>query len=350
MDESEQNRSEQPTPYKLSRARKKGNVARGADLGFFTTVAVFGGYMWSQGATLGEKLSDATRAALVSAPGISSGTNEMMQFTGHIFAMTARPLALLAVAIFLIVLLLELLQTGVVFTGQPLKPDFSKLNPAKGLKRIFSLRMLLETAKNVLKLGVYTAITWLVIRRAIPEAAIAGDAATLAGVMLTTGLWLIASFAVAALFFAALDQIIVRKEFLKKMRMSTRELRRELREREGEPRMKQRRKQLHAEFVKASESLRNVRGADIIVTNPVHLAVALRYKASEMSAPVVVSKGANALAQRIKKLAFMYGVVIVEDKELARSLFRRCDINSPVPEADYRSVAKLYHSLNRKSF
>ena len=107
------------------------------------------------------------------------------------------------------------------------------------------------------------------------------------------------------------------------MRMSRRELRREHRDREGEPRQKQKRKQLHAEFVQASQSLRGVKGADVVVTNPTHYAVALRYDAASMAAPAVVSRGAGDLALRIKQLAFRHNVVVIEDKALARALYRR---------------------------
>jgi flagellar biosynthetic protein FlhB len=129
------------------------------------------------------------------------------------------------------------------------------------------------------------------------------------------------------------------------MRMSRRELRREVRDREGEPRLKQKRKQLHADFVAASQSLRNVKGADVVVTNPNHYAVALRYDGATMAAPLVVSRGANALAQRIKRLAFRYGIVTVEDPPLARLLYRACTLDSPVPESAYREVAALYLRL-----
>lgn len=349
MENAEQDKSEQATPFKLQRARRKGSVARGMDLGFLVALAAFLLYLWIAGDILGEALTRASRDAIIAAPHVAGGPSELFALIGHVFGALLRPLVLLALTIFAAVLLFELLQTGIVFSAQPLKADFSRLNPAKGLKRIFSKRMLIETAKNILKFGVYVAITWLVLRGELKTvSASVGDAGGLAAALFSASLRLICWFTLAALFFAGIDQLIVRKEFGKNMRMSRRELRREVRDREGEPRLKQKRKQLHAEFVAASTSLRNVKGADVVVTNPSHYAVALRYDAETMAAPAVVSRGANALARRIKTLAFRYGVVTVEDKALARALYRSCALDAPVPESVYREVADLYLALRAR--
>jgi flagellar biosynthetic protein FlhB len=346
MENTEQDKSEQATPFKLQRARRKGQIARGMDMGFLAVLAAFLLYMWIAGPGLGGELARASRDAIVTAPSVVAGPTELFALTGYVMGAVLRPLIFLAATLFATVLLLELLQTGIVFSMQPLKADFSRLNPAKGLKRIFSKRMLVETAKNVLKFAVYVVITWLVLRRALDDVAMrVGDAGGLAETMFAAGLRMLGWFTLAALVFAALDQLIVRKEFSKNMRMSKRELRREIKDREGEPRLKQKRKQLHAEFVAASQSLRNVKGADVVVTNPSHYAVALRYDAETMLAPVVVSRGANALARRIKALAFRYAVVTIEDKALARALYRSCALDAPVPEAQYRAIAALYMAL-----
>jgi flagellar biosynthetic protein FlhB len=350
MDATEQDKSEQATPFKLMRARRKGSVARGMDLGFLTVIGAFLVYMWVAGAGLGADLARASRDAIVTAPNVAGGAGELTALTAHLFGTISRPLAFLAFAIFATVLLFEMVQTGIVFSAQPLKPDFSRLNPAKGLKRVFSKRMLVETGKNILKFSVYVVIAWLVGRRALADlTATVGDAAGLAQSMFGAALRLVAWFGLAAIAFAVFDQVIVRKEFGKNMRMSRRELKREVRDREGEPRMKQRRKQLHAEFVAASQSLRSVRDADIVITNPVHYAVALRYDAATMAAPVVVSRGANKLAGRLKALAFRHGVTIVEDRALARTLYRLCAIDGAVPEQTYREVAAVYLRLRPRA-
>jgi flagellar biosynthetic protein FlhB len=163
--------------------------------------------------------------------------------------------------------------------------------------------------------------------------------------MAASGFRLLCGFVGIALLFALLDQFVARRMFLKQMRMSRRELRREHREREGEPRIKQKRKQLHAQFAKAAEGLRAVRGSDVVITNPTHLAVALRYDQETMAAPIVTAKGAQSLAGRIRSLAFTYGVTTIEDKPLAQDLYRRCATGSPIPEDQYRRVADIYRQL-----
>ena len=350
MDDTEQNKSEQPTSFKLDRARRKGSVARGMDLGFLTALAAFLGYAWIFGRSLQEQIGQSARGALVAAPNVLGSPNELMAVTGMVLSHAARPLALMAGAIFLVVLTFEVFQTGFIFTTEPLRLDFGRLSPAKGLKRLFTVKLLIETAKNILKLIVYVAITYAVIRHAQKSSLAAiTDAGSLAAAMTATGFKLLAFYVIAAIGFAAADQLISRRDFMKKMRMSRREVRRESRDREGEPRMKQRRKQLHAEFVKLSSSLRNVRGADVLITNPSHYAVALKYDRGAMEAPTIVSRGANQFALRLKQAAFVYGVTVVEDRQLARSLYFKCEMNREIPDAYFRRVADIYLSIRERS-
>jgi flagellar biosynthetic protein FlhB len=348
MDDSDQSKSEQATPFRLQKAREKGSVARGTDLGFLTGLAAFSAYVWFIGPSLRGQILHAAKSALVAAPSVLASPNEILAVTGQVLTSAARPLIWMGVAIFLVVLVFELIQTGVVFTTQPLRPDFSRLNPAKGLKRVFSVRLLIETGKSVLKLMAYVGVAFLVIRTAqtvvLPTVS---DARSLADAMGRTGFRMLTLFVATAVFFALLDQFISRRDFSKKMRMSRRDVRREARDREGEPRMKQRRKQLHREFVKLSESLRNIKGADVLITNPTHYAVALKYDPRTMVAPTVVSQGSHQFALRLRRLAFLYGVVIVESPVLARGLYR-CALNREVPEAYYRAVANIYTDIRNR--
>jgi flagellar biosynthetic protein FlhB len=345
-EDSEQDKSELATPYKLKKSREKGQVARGTDLGFFTGLTTFLVYMWIFGDGFVEAVRRASRGALVAGPGVVGASNELMAMLGGVLIEAAKPIALMAAAMFAVVLLFELIQTGVVFSAAPLKIDFNRLSPAQGLKRIFTARMLVETLKNVIKLIAYAAIAYVVLRQAVDL----GNAAMHDGVGLARGMWsiafrLIACFAGAAVVFAVIDQLIARRDFTKKMRMSRRDVRRESRDREGDPRLKQKRKQLHADFVKMSQSLRGIRGADVLVTNPTHYAVALRYDRSIMTAPRVVSRGANQFALRLRRLAFLHGVIIVREPGLARALYFKGQLNEEIPEFLFQPVADLYLDL-----
>lgn len=349
MDNSEQDRSEQATPFKLQRARRKGSVARGMDLGFMVGIVATLGYFWANGAGNAAMIAEAARAAFVTGPQLADSDDALLTLIVLVFAVIVKPLILFAGTIFLTTLLFEILQTGVVFSAEPLKPDFTRLNPATGLKRLFTIRLLIETGKNVLKLGFYGYVGWLVIRTAIlSDAHAITDGKQLLAAMKHSGAGLLAAFALLALIFATLDQLIVRRDFGKKMRMSRRELKREHREREGEPRLKQKRKQLHGEFVKLSQGLRNISSADMLIVNPSHVAVALRYDAKAMLAPTAVAIGTDRVALRYKRLALLHGVTIVEDPPLARALLRACRLNDFIPEACFQPVARHYNRLRKK--
>lgn len=348
-DDSEQNKSEDATSYKLQQARKKGTVARGSDLGFLTAMAAFTGYIWINGEALVGKVAGAGRDALVAAPQVLTGSNEIMAVSGGVLVQAVRPLALLAVTVFAVVLVFEMIQTGMVFSAGPLRPDFGRLNPGKGLKRVFSFRILVETAKSVLKLICYAAVAFMVIKGAVTTQAVAiTDAASLTEVMRAGALRLLGFFVLIALAFAAFDQIVSRRDFSKKMRMSRREVKREHRDREGDARIKAKRKQLHGEFAKTSLSLRGLKGADVLVVNPTHYAVALKYDPARMAAPVVVSKGQNQVALRLKRLAFVYGVVVVQDAPLARALHASTALQGEVAESFFPRIASIYRAMRAK--
>ncbi|HYD39129.1 MAG TPA: EscU/YscU/HrcU family type III secretion system export apparatus switch protein, partial [Allosphingosinicella sp.] len=290
----EQNRSEEPTPFKLRRAREKGQVARGMDLGFVAGLVALAGFAIVAGDRMVADLAQLMRQALAAIGG-AADPREAAAVAAALYWPAMRPLVLLGGTIVLIVLLLEIVQLrGLVFSSHPLKPDFSRLNPAKGLKRIFSMRMLKEALKNVVKLAAYVTVSALLIWSLVSTPGRSQDGADgLATAMSSGGMRLLLLFILVAFFFAAIDQIIVRREFHKQMRMSRREVTRETKDREGEPRIKQKRKQLHAEFAKQGKSLGSLPGSDLLVVNPQHFAVALAYDPSRMSAPTVTAKARN---------------------------------------------------------
>jgi flagellar biosynthetic protein FlhB len=348
MAEEEQNRSEAPTPFKLQRARQKGQVARGQDLSYFASLATFLLCLSVTGAGLLNALELSMRDAFVSSAMLAGDRDTIFAVVRLLVQRTATPLEILIATIFAVVLLFECLQTGLVFSAAPLKPDFSKLNPAQGLKRLFSLRLLLETGKNIAKLLAFSGAAWLLVRHILQhDISAVQDASSLGTIMARTAFRLLAIFVGLALFFAIIDQLITRRTFLKRMRMSRRELKQEARDREGEPRLKQKRKQLHAEFTRASRSLKGLRGADMLVVNPIHVAIALRYDAGRMAAPTVVAAGTNQLAMRLKRLALLYGIAIIEEPTLARSLLRTTAIGQTIPPSSYQAVARLYNRKRR---
>jgi flagellar biosynthesis protein FlhB len=348
MEENELDKSEEATPYKLKRAREKGTIARGIDLGFFTALLAFLGYVWLVGAASTGTLAQLSVISFRNMA-ISANTPQALYAqVGFLFAGIAWPLLIFAGSIFAVVALFELLQVGPAFSFQPLKPDFKRINPAQGLKRIFSMRALIEALKSVLKLAIYGTITWLVIDAALKyDAASARDGRRLLQILASVGFKLVIYFALAALFMAVIDQLLARREFAKKMRMSRRELKREHRDREGDPRFKQKRREFHDEFLKMAKSLRGARNADVILVNPTHYAVALKYEPDLMAAPKIISRGSHDFAARIRRIGFVYGVTIIQDAVLARALFKTRILDGEIPDNLYHDVADIYrkHSL-----
>jgi flagellar biosynthetic protein FlhB len=201
-----------------------------------------------------------------------------------------------------------------------------------------------------LKLCLYSTVAYLVIRGILKtDIASITDGRGLSELMERSMFRLLLAFVLLAVIFAVVDQLIVRRDFLKRMRMSRRELRREAREREGEPRLKQKRKHLHAELAKTSQSLKNLRKADMLIVNPQHIAIALHYDRRTMLAPVIISAGTDQLAQRLRRLAFIYGIPVVENRTLARELYYKSALNRPIPEQCFAPVANIYNSIWRKS-
>lgn len=346
--DNEQNRSEPPTSFKLRRARKKGVVARGSDLGFFAALASLLAFGLVAGGNLLPALAQAMRGSLMLAARAPQGQDELLAVIGVIGAPLASPLIQLAITIALGVLFLELIQTGFVFSTHPLKPDFNRLNPAEGLKRLLSIRLLIETVKSVAKLVIYASVAFLFIRAAVDDWGRAMRPAVVVDAILADATRLVAAFAGLAFVFMLADQLLVRGQFRTRMRMSRRELKREFRDREGEPRIKQRRRELHRQFAKARASVRGVRDADMLIVNPTHVAVGLRYRPDRMIAPEVVAAGADHLAVRLRRLALLYGVHVFEDAELARALYAGSGLNRAIRPECYRAVAALYNRTQRQ--
>lgn len=345
MDETEQNKTEEATPHKLKRAREKGNVARGVDLGFFASLCGFMGFAAFAGAGAFETLKRSMQLMLSGVGGAHEPAFALAltSFSSPVFAQLGWLCATLAGAVFLF----EFIQVrGIVFSTQPLKPDFNRLNPAKGLKRLFSVRMLKETAKNVLKLLTYGAAAYFSVAGFIEEhARLNPDPQTLALLLGESAFSLIFAFTLVALVFAALDQAIARRAFQKQMRMSRSELTREFKEREGEPRLKRRRQKLHAEFARQTKAIANLKGADVLIVNPIHYAVALAYAPATMKAPTVKAKGRNRFALMLKEKARRLNIAIIEDPALARALYKTSELDEEIPAQNFRTVADIYVAL-----
>ena len=238
--------------------------------------------------------------------------------------------------------LAAVLQNAVVWTAEPLQPKLERISPLAGAQRLFSLRTLVELAKSVAKLAlVATALVWL-LRPELPRILAAGALAPgpLAALMAELAGRCLVGLAVTALLLAIVDYGHQHFEFMRRMRMSRQELLDELKQSDGDPHVRQRRRAIRLERARR-RMMADVPRATVIVTNPTHYAVALRYRAGETAAPEVLAKGLDVLALRIRKIAAGHGIPVIENPPLARALHAACEPGDLIPPAHYQAVAEI---------
>jgi flagellar biosynthesis protein FlhB len=343
----EQNRTEQATPFKLKRAREKGMVARGLDISFVASLIGLAAFVLIAGPELIAVLSVEMRRALITGIRSAGDPNAATSLAASSLWPVLQPVVLFGGTVIGVVLLVEIVQLrGLLFSATPLKPDFSRINPAKGLKRLFSVRMLKEAAKSMLKMTAYTLVAYLAIRAALAGAAAQiTDAAKLTEALDHGATRLLFYFILAGAALAVIDQLLARGEFAKQMRMSKREVTREHKEREGDPRLKAKRKQTHAAFAKQAKGLGALPGSDMLIVNPRHVAVALAYRPGEDEAPIVTALGADRHALQLKAAARRLAIPIFESRQLARALFKEGEMGREISPSHFHAVAELYYRL-----
>jgi flagellar biosynthetic protein FlhB len=233
-------------------------------------------------------------------------------------------------------------QIGLEFHGQGLAPKFSKLNPLAGLKRIFSLRGLVELAKSLLKIAFVGLIAWSVMSGYISKfpSLVRLDLGEIWLFTHSAAFRIILYVSLALMVLAALDYIYQRWQYEESLKMTKQEVKDERKQSEGDPQVKSRIRALQRQTA-YQRMLAEVPKSDVVITNPTHLAVALRFDSSAMIAPQVTAKGADYIAERIREVAIENGVPIVENKSLAQALYRMAEIGDYVPVDLYRAVAEV---------
>lgn len=340
------NKTEPATPKRKEEARRQGQVAVSRDV---STAAVLLGGIGLLGAMLPlglQKMTEMTRQGLtLSFPG-AWYRNISIDQVYTILIQTGVTVGALSLPIVLGVVMLgsvaTLLQTGLLWKTTAFKLDWSRINPAKGFSRLASLRSVMELVKGLLKIAIITGIALWVTRHdmlRIPELI----QFELSGVLPLAGnlafkVGLAVSGAIAML--AVLDYAYQRYEWERSLRMSKQEIKEEQKAAEGDPLIKSRVRTVQRELVK-KRMLAAVKTADVVITNPTHLAVALKYDTATMAAPVVVAKGAGVIAERIRELARHHSVPVVENKFVARTVFKLVDIGEEIPHDLYRAVAEI---------
>ncbi|MGP4059842.1 flagellar biosynthesis protein FlhB [Halobacillus sp. H74] len=335
-------KTEEATPKKRQDTRKKGQVPKSQDVntGFllllvFGALFLLGGYM--KGTMTG--MYELAFSEYIHRDLTQKQTHSMfVEMTIEITKVIAPIMGVAIVA----GLASNLLQVGIMFTGEPLKVDLKKLDPIKGAKRIFSARALVELLKSLLKIsmvGVITfAIIWvnkdqmLMMSQKSVEVALAffGTITTIMGL----------ASALALLILSVLDYTYQRYDHEKNIRMSKKDIKDEHKNMEGDPQIKAKIKEKQRQM-SASRMMSEVPDADVVITNPTHYAIAIKYEESKSEAPFVVAKGVDFLALKIREVARSNDVMTVENRPLARSLYQHSEIDQPIDEQFYKAVAEV---------
>ncbi|HET6514311.1 MAG TPA: flagellar biosynthesis protein FlhB [Thermodesulfovibrionales bacterium] len=327
-------RTEQATPRRREKAREKGQVARSREL---TTMAGAAGTIllfYFAGDSFVTRVSELMGRLL----GLQCGREPLA-----VMKSAASELFLLLMPIlgmsFTLALAAGFAQGGIVFKAPALELD--KISPIAGFRRLFSISGLGEFVKSLLKLAVGGVVSYFLVKKAIvivPLTA-AMDLTEIRKVAANLISKSVLSIFMTFLVIALADYIYQRWKHERSLRMTKEEIREEFKESEGDPHIKSRIRSLQREMARR-RMMQEVPKATVVITNPTHLAVALSYKNDEMSAPKIVAKGAGIIAEKMRETARKHGVPLVEDKPLARALYK-LDINSLIPEELYKAVAKI---------
>jgi flagellar biosynthetic protein FlhB len=236
----------------------------------------------------------------------------------------------------------NVLQTGLMFTPAKLKPSLDKLNPMAGFGRLFGVDNYIQFGKTVIKLLITAGIVWLVLKKRIAEMLSLTWASPVLILPYVRDIAIALAIAVCMFLFigAGADYMIQRFRFMQRMKMSKQEQKEEYKETEGDPHVKAKLRALRVEKSRR-RMMANVQTATVVVTNPTHYAVALKYEVGETSAPVCVAKGVDGVALKIREEAAKHEVPIVEDPPLARALYAAIDLDEMIPEEHFAAVAKL---------
>lgn len=341
-------KTEEPTARKLEEAHKRGQV------------------VFSREVTSWVMLFTATILVLTAGPGLMTGLRDSLKiFLAHpdriptdalglsgvlrdLFLEVGGVMVLPLLALSVMAALAGFIQTGPLFTVDPIKPDLSKISLIKGFSRLFSMRSIVEFIKGLIKLAVVSLAGVIVLRPYFDSVE------HFVGLDLGQGLFdletlflkmMIAVLAVLSVL-SVMDYLYQRHDFMKKMRMSKQEIKDEFKQTEGDPQVKARLRELRERRAR-QRMMQAVPEADVVITNPTHFAVALKYDTKDMPAPMMVAKGTDLIAEKIKEIAKEHKVPIVENAPLARALYDSMEIDQVIPPEHYKTVAEVIRYVFR---
>ncbi len=341
-EEQFQERTEQATPRKRQKAREEGRVTRSQELNSALIILLGATAVFFLGPILTDKMQGMMTYIFREAPQMNINAESVMAFLSQqtlaFFIALAPILAVLTVVAYGA----NVLQVGFIFTTHPLELKMDAISPVNGFQRLMSMRSLFQLVRDLLKIAVIVFVAYKAIVSemdtilVLPDASVSVIGVTMGRLALSITL----KIGAVLLILGIIDYAYQKYDFEKNLRMSRQEIRDEYRDTEGSPQIKSRIRQIQRQMSR-QRMMQEIPKADVVVTNPTHIAVALKYDSDKMDAPMLIAKGERLLAERIKEIAREAGVPIVENKPLARALFKMCDIGAYVPAKLYKAVAEV---------
>jgi flagellar biosynthetic protein FlhB len=342
-EESFLEKTEQATPKRREEARKKGQVAKSIEVNSAFVLLFSIIILYFSGNFLFTRLSILLRDVIRSLNTISVTPDGIRSFFLVIFVHIGIILFPMMLLLMFVGMLGSYSQVGFLFTTDPLTPKFDRLNPFTGIKRvIFSKRSLIELMKGLLKVIIIGVVGWSSIQTYIAESTLLMDSDVLSIFLFLCKAAINVSFKITLVFLilAAIDYFLQRRLFENEIKMTKDEVKEENKQLEGDPIIKGRIRSLQRQLARR-RMMQEVPKADVVITNPTHLAIALKYDFGNMAAPKVVAKGADRIAEKIKEIAKEYNIPVIEDKPLAQLIYKSVDIDETIPQDMYQAVAQI---------
>ena len=342
MPDQDGEKSQDATPHRRQQAREKGQVPRSQDLGSAAILVAGIVVLLTLGGTLIEAIGGFMMRQIGGDAWLTADIPMIMgQWDWMIDNLAFKMLAIIA-SISLVAILINLMQVGILFVPDKLKPDPSHINPLKGLKRLVSLQSVMRLGFGIFKILIVAVVAALSLYSKRYELfnLASLEVPQIGAFILDAVLWTALKIGIALLILAILDYAFQLWKFEQDLKMTQQEVREEMKNLQGDPQVIARRRQVQRQMALQRMSS-DVPTADVVVTNPTELAVAIKYNPQEMAAPIVVAKGAGVIAQKIRRLALEYSIPIVENKPLARQLYKDVEAGAPITDKSYAAVAEV---------
>jgi len=341
-EDSDLEKTEQPSPRRLEQAREEGQVPQSRELSTFLVLIAGVATLWVMGGWISERILGLVRRGFTFDRAVAFDPQLMLKDFGDLFTEALLTMLPLFAVLIVAAVAAPVLLGGFVFSPKVLGMKLDRMDPLKGLARMFSLHGLVELVKSLLKAAVVGGVGVFAVWRerehifTLMSQAVESAVPDFLQTVLFSALLIVLGLAI----LAAIDVPFQLWQYYRRLRMTKEEVKREAKEQEGDPHVKARIRAMQREMARR-RMMAEVPKADVVVTNPTHFSVALRYDAKKMGAPVVVAKGRGEVALKIRELAKEHKVPLLEAPPLARALYKHCELEQAVPGALYTAVAEV---------